>query len=389
MSNFNQRATFTFPVPVYYGCGVLDELGERLGQLGCKRPLVVSGPSVAGAGLVDRAMEPISKIGIEATLFLDAGLNPSEKDVYRGVECFRQGNADSIVAIGGGSRIDLAKAIRLMVSHPGSLSSYYFDVGGVERIRKPMPPLVAIPTTAGSGSEVSRGAIITDSEQNRKRLIAGPGITASAAILDPELTTSMSPSLTATAGVDALSHALETFVGTSFHPLVEGISCRAAELILSDLELVVADGNDLDRKGKILLASTMAAMGFAKGLGVVHALAHQLTPIHNISHGLAIAIILPHGMRYNLTAATESYADLSRKIGVGDSGDDRTAAECLIDAVSKLVQRVGLPTTLRDVGVSLPRIEVLARQAMLDHCVRTNPRPCTLEDMERILQEAA
>lgn len=389
MTDLSQLITFNFPGPILFGLGAVREVGRQGQKMGGTRPLLVTGPHIAASGLLEQVLAPMEEAGLEVVLFQDAQVNPTDEDVKAGAARYREAGCDIIIALGGGSRMDAAKGIRVLTTHTGDLEQYYFDAGGGERITPNMPPLICIPTTAGSGSEVSRGAIITDTTQNRKRLIVGPGLMSSMAILDPELTVTMSPKLTAMSGMDALSHAFETYVGTNFNPIAQALSRQAAAMIYTYLPRAVENGNDLEARAQMLIASAMAALGFAKGVGVIHALGHQFSTEANIPHGLAVAILLPHGMEFNMTVAPHEYADLARAMNVvpGDTCDE-DAACAAIGTVRELIRQLGLPATLSEAGAKWESIPRMAAYAMLDHCHRTNPRSCMVEDMQQLLERA-
>jgi len=377
---------FAFSGPILCGA-VIHRVGEELVKLGGKCPLIVTGARIAESGIVEQVLESCKAAGLESVVYQVDQINPTDEDVYNGMRVYQSACCDAVIALGGGSRIDAAKAIRLMVSHSDKLEKYYFDIGGIVPLLSGMPPLVCIPTTAGSGSEVSRGAVITDTKEKRKRLIAGPGMMSTLAILDPGLSVSLSPQLTAETGLDALSHALETFVGTNYNPFAEGLARQAAKLIYTYLPQAVNDGGNLEARRQMLIGSAMGALGFSKGLGVVHSLAHQLL---HIPHGLAISILLPYGMEFNIDVVADGYVDLALVMGVveEDVFNRKEMAKRAIEAVRSYSKRFDLPERLSDVGVVRKDLTRMATGAMLDHCHHTNPRPCTEEDMLVLLERA-
>jgi len=384
----NRWFEFQFSSRVIAGAGTAKCLGDEVRKAGGKRTLVVTGPKIASAGVLEGALTSLGDAGVEWTLHKKSGIDPSSQDIEVGRQAFLESGSDNLVAIGGGSRIDAAKGIRLLASHAGDISAYYADVGGMDKIKAAMPPLISIPTTAGSGSEVSRGALITDTASKRKRLIAGPGLPSTTVILDPELSANLPANLTAATGLDALSHAIETYSSSTHNPVVDMYSKNAAHLVSVHLAAAVKDGQDIESRMNMLMASSMAAVGFSKGLGVVHSLAHQLSPL-GIQHALAISVLLPHGMAFNVEVAQEKYTQLGQAMGFCDTnGDSISAAEDTIDGVRGMVSGFGLPSTLSDLGVGKGSLPELAANAMLDHCHRTNPRPCSEEDMLSILTSA-
>jgi len=389
MADLTSLTIFHFPGPILFGAGALRELGQQVRALGANRPLVVTDPGIVQAGLLDRALAPLQEAGLEVAVFSDVQPNPTEANVRAGLAQYRAADGDLLVALGGGSPIDAAKGIRVLAMHPEPLEQYYVDAGGVPRITPSLPPLISIPTTAGTGSEVSRGAVITDTAQNRKRVLMHPKLMSSVSILDPELTLGLPPQLTAITGLDALSHAVETYVGTGFNPLAQGLAQQAVKMIFTWLPQAVEDGANLEARGQMLIASSMGALAFAKGLGATHSLAHALTPATGVPHGLANAILLPHVMEFNLPVVAREYADLARAMGAatGDETED-TAARAAIAAVRQLVRQFELPTTLSEAGVPRQILPRLVAHALADHCHRTNPRPCQKKDLRQLYEAA-
>ena len=388
METTKVMANFAFPGPILLGCGRCHEIGKQAAALGSKKPLLVTGPSILKSSIGERVLASLHASALSAVVYSEAHLNPTDRDIFAGAERFKSSECDIVIAVGGGSRMDVAKGIRLAVSHPGPLSDYYFDVGGADRIKNPQPPLIAVPTIAGSGSEVSRGAIVTDLAANRKRLLAGPGMMASIVILDPELNVSAAPDLTAVGGMDALCHAIETYVGTGFHPFAEALSLHAIEILCRSLPVAFRDGSDLDARSHLMIGSTMAGLCFARGLGVVHSLAHQLTPACGIGHGLAVAVLLPWGMEYNLDCVTSRYARIARAMGLANGSDHDAMAVEAINAVRRLQAELSIPDRLSKIGVTRDHLPALAVNAMLDHCHRTNPKACGQSSMRQILELA-
>ena len=379
--------TFNFPGPILAGPGCRIELAPRMKALEIQRPLVVTDSGILAAGLLELTQEALA--GIDHAVFHDVQPNPTDHNVRAGLETYRTEGCDAIIALGGGSVIDAAKGIRVLTTHEGPLEQYYFDVGGVDRIQPNMPPLISIPTTAGTGSEVSRGAIITDTAQNRKRLVAGAGMMSSLSLLDAELTLGLPPFLTAITGMDALTHSVESYVGTNPHPIAAGIAREGVRLCAQALPVAVAEGSNLQARQDMLLASAMGALAFPKGLGVIHSLAHQLSTAADLPHGLANAILLPFGMEFNLPCCAREYAELARELKAeGPLRTEEEAAQATIAAVRKLSAEIGLPATLSAAGVKRESLPSMVPFAFADHCHRTNPRPCTEEDLAQLLETA-
>jgi 4-hydroxybutyrate dehydrogenase len=376
-------AVFTFPNRILFGTGAVVVLAGELDRLGVHRPLVVTDGGLVGLGLVDRVM---ASIGRRAVVHSGVQANPTEDDVLAGLALYRDGGCDGVIGLGGGSPLDAAKAVRLLAAHPGRLADYDLTRGGIDRIGPEMPPMVAIPTTAGTGSEAGRGALIQLPQTGRKTIVLSPHLLPSSAICDPELTLGLPPSLTAATGMDALTHCVESFLSITLHPICDGIAVEGIRFLSKGLETAVADGSNLEARSATMMGATLGGISFHKGLGVVHSLSHALGAEGRVHHGTLNAILLPHALRFNRAAAGPRIGELARRMGLGRSGD---AEGHLITLIELLRARLPLPRRLGELeGLSRDRIPDYARLAMLDHCHRTNPRPCTETDMEDLLGRA-
>ncbi|MBX6315211.1 MAG: iron-containing alcohol dehydrogenase [Isosphaeraceae bacterium] len=375
-------ALFTFPNRILFGERSRFCLAEELARLGVVRPLVVTDPGVREAGLADEVTRGLP----EAVLYTGVQANPTEDDVLQGLEFYRARRCDGLIGLGGGSPIDAAKAIRLLATHPGRLADYDLTTGGHDRISPEMPPLVAVPTTAGTGSEAGRGALIQLPQTGRKTIVLSPHLLPSVALCDPELTVSLPPSLTAGTGMDAFTHCVESYLSTTFHPLCDGIALEGLRHIAKGLEAAVMDGSDTAARREMMLGALLGGISFHKGLGVVHSLSHALGAEGRAHHGTLNAILLPHALRFNLEAAQPRLHDLAAHVGLGRSGH---GAEHFIALTELLLARLPLAQRLGEVpGLERRRIPDYARLALLDHCHRTNPRPCTQHDLEDLLDRA-
>jgi 4-hydroxybutyrate dehydrogenase len=335
------------------------------------------------SGLVATVVAPLAR---PAFLYSDIQSNPTEDDVMAGLDRYRNENCDGLIAIGGGSAIDAAKAIRLLVTHPGRLADYDLTRGGQDRIKASMPPMVAIPTTAGTGSEAGRGTLIQLKETGRKTIALSNYLLPSTAICDPELTRSLSPILTAGTGMDAFTHCVESYFSTTFHPMCDGIAVEGLRYISKGLETAVRDGSNAEARNAMMMGALLGGISFHKGLGVVHSLSHALGSEGRVHHGTINAILLPHALRFNRDAAGPRMADLAGRLGLGRTGD---AAGHLVTLTELLLARMPLPRRLGQLeGLERDRIAEYTRLAMLDHCHHTNPRVCTLADMEDLLDRA-
>jgi alcohol dehydrogenase class IV len=367
---------------VLFGAGVIRSLAAEAARLGILRPLVVTDRGLVAAGLAARALEPLPA----AVVFPDVQANPTEADVLAGLDRYRNERCDGIIGLGGGSALDAAKAVRLLVTHPGRLADYDLTHGGLDRIRPDMPPMLAVPTTAGTGSEAGRGTLIQLPQTGRKTIALSPYLLPSAAICDPELTLSLPPALTAGTGMDALTHCVESFLSPTFHPICDGIATEGLRSVFKGLETAVRDGRDLEARTAMMAGALMGGISFHKGLGVVHSLSHALGAEGRVHHGTLNAILLPNALRFNLPAAEARMAELAARVGLGRGGD---GAGHLITLCELVLARLPLPRRLgRLDGLDRARIPEYARLALLDHCHRTNPRPCTRPDLEDLLDRA-
>lgn len=373
---------YYFPSVIEWGARCSHAVGRRLRRMEAERPFVVTDVGVLQTGLLTPILNELERAGCRPTLFSDVRSNPTDKNVYAGTIRYQENHCDSIVAVGGGSVIDTAKAIRILVSHPNPLPELYVDAGGLDRICRPMPRLIAIPTTAGTGSEVLREAFITDTNLQRKREIAHPRMTSTLVLLDPELTFSLSPHLTATTGIDALSHCIEGYVAKGENPIADGLALEAIRIIRTYLPRAFENPTDLEARGKMLLAASMGAMAFQKGGGVAHALAHTLSTIAELHHGQAVALFLPTVMAFNLSAAKRRFAEIGYAFGLDPARlTPDEAAEEVITAVRRFIEDLRVSTTLSAVGVSEDLLASLAEKAYQDPIHKMNPRPCSESDM--------
>jgi alcohol dehydrogenase class IV len=312
-----------------------------------------------------------------------------EKNVQYGLEVYRAGNCDGVIGLGGGSPIDVAKAIRLTVTHPFPLEPYDDQLDGAARITANVPPMIAIATTAGTGSEVGRSTVIILKSTDRKTVIFSPHLMPNVALADPELTLGMPPKITAGTGLDALTHNVEAYLALGYHPLCDAIALQGANLAYRYLLRAVRDGANLEARTNMMMAAMMGAVAFQKGLGAVHSLAHPLSSFANLHHGTVNGILLPHVLEFNRLAAEDRLRDLAVAMQLADSHDPvPEAADGLIARMSMLLSEVGIPATLGALGVTRGLIPLLARKAMEDACHQSNPQPCTEADMIALYEKA-
>ena len=385
---------YFLPPRIEFGDGAIQHLGDHVKSFGCKRPLLVSDAGVINAGILAKAVDALNASNVPSATYSDIEPNPADLSINDGVEAYKSEACDVVIAVGGGSVMDAAKAIRLLTTHAPPLEPYYADVGGIERIRDDMPPLICVPTTAGTGSEVSQGAIITDTSFNttdrwRKRAIVTPFNMSNIALLDPGITLGMPPALTAATGMDAITHGIEAYVATKYHPIAEGVALQALRMLSANIQNVYHDGSDVTARGEMLLGSCMAAFSFQKGLGAVHSLAHQLSTDAPIPHGVANAILLPPVMEFNFSHATEKYAEIARALGIDTSSmDNDEAGRAAIDKIRAFNTELKMPKGLGDAGLDRTKIPKLGADAMLDHCHKFNPRVCIEADMVALFEAA-
>ena len=382
-------SSWSFPNRILFGPGAIIRLPEAVGLLGMLRPLIVTDAGVVRCGLIESVTQPLTEAGLNWEVFDGVENNPTEASVDPGVEAYRARHCDGIVALGGGSVLDAAKAIRLKVTHDLPLAQYDDLRNGGDLISSNLPAMAAIPTTAGTGSEVGRSAVITLKATGRKTVIFSPHLIPSVAIADPGLTCSLPPHLTAATGMDAMTHNLEAYLAIGYHPMCDAIGLKGVELVHKHLPTAVRDGKNLEARTGMMAAAIMGAVAFQKGLGTVHSLAHPLSTVAGMHHGLTNAILLPHVMRFNLPVVRERLADLAAALGVDTHGlTSEAAAEAAIAAIERLNAGIGIPPRLSDAGVREEMIPVMVPLAMEDGCRLLNPRPTSRQDMEALYRAA-
>ena len=379
---------YNFPTTIYYGEGALAEFIRTFQRKANSRALIATDQGLIEAGLLENLTGLLDEAGMAYAVFSGIHPNPTSEDVENGAAAYRENKCDCIIALGGGSPIDAAKAIKIAVSHPAPLIQYDDAKGGDRLITNPMPPLFAIPTTAGTGSEVGRSAVIIMPETGRKTILFHPDLVPEIAVLEPELTTGLPPHITAASGIDALSHSMEAYFASGLHPMADGIALEGMALVLDWLPVAMGDGHNLEARGKMLLAASMGAVAFQKGLGMVHSLAHPLSSRHGLHHGLAIAILTPPALKFleqqNLTDEQENRLKHVRSM-LGSRGWDRGG---LFENCDAFIKSLGLDSPLRSLGVSENDLPALSIEAFEDGCHQTNMAPVTRDDMEAVYKAA-
>lgn len=370
-----------------FGYGALSEIGNALPGLSIERPMVCSDQGLREAGLIDRLLSELPS-GMEATVFDRTPPNPSEGAVNEAAALYREQGCDGVIALGGGSSIDLGKAVALRATHDGPLENFTVHKGGLQKIG-PVAPLIAIPTTAGTGSEVARASVVI-LENGEKRVIASPHLIPRLSILDPELTLSLPPYLTAATGMDAVTHCIEAVISPTVNPPAEAIGLDGIERALGAsstgegaLLRAVADGGDRDARWTMMLVSTEGAMAFSKGLGAVHAMSHACGKDQELKlhHGTLNAVLLPPVLRFNREHAQEKYPRIARAMGLAPDAD-------LASTIAGLNAKLGLPDGLASMGITHDMIPDLAAHAEHDMCTATNPAPLDRAGYERLFDMA-
>jgi 4-hydroxybutyrate dehydrogenase len=360
---------------VQFDFGALRLLPDELRLLRVKRPLLVTDPGVQAAGLVERAL---AALGREPPIFSETPSNPTEDAAEAALAVYRARGCDGVVALGGGSAIDVAKAVALLATHPGSLGEYEVRGGGSARIGE-VAPALAIPTTAGTGAEVGRAATLT-LRNGKKIACVSFRLIPKTAICDPELTLSLPPLMTAATGMDALSHGIESFLSTLENPPAAAIALDCVERAGRWIERAVTHGDDREARWQMLMAALEGGLTFQKSLGAVHAAGHPMEVL-GFHHGMLNAILLPPVLRFNAPAVPEKIARLNRALGLAPADD-------LADWIERLTRRIGLPSTLKELGLDAALIGDLAEAASHEHLGETNPRPAAIADYRAILEQA-
>jgi alcohol dehydrogenase len=387
MALADQVFGFYIPTVTLMGIGAHKQLGEQVKSLGGTKPLIVTDKGITKAGLSKQIMDLIKQdTGIDAILYDETIPNPTDENVHAGLKVFKDNNCDMIISFGGGSSHDCGKGIGIVATNGGHIR----DFEGVNKSTKAMPPFIAINTTAGTGSEMTRFCIITDTSRKVKMAIIDWRVTPNLAINDPLLMMGMPPALTAATGMDALTHAVEAYVSTIATPVTDACALQAIKLISKSLRAAVANGQDMEARNDMAYAEYLAGMAFNNAsLGHVHAMAHQLGGFYDLPHGVCNAILLPHVQRFNMIAKMGRFVDIARAMGeMVDGLSQRAGAERALEAIKQLSTDVGIPTGLAELGVKEGDLRTMAENAQKDACGFTNPRCPKLEDVIEIYRWA-
>ena len=372
--------TFAFPTTIHFGPGARMLVAAHLKQSGVTRPLVVTDKGIAALPLLAEFVATLQ--GLQVGVYPGVHGNPVAAQARAGVDAYRAHGADSVIGFGGGAALDVAKLVALMAVHPGDVLEYAWDHPQVRPIEKPLPYFVALPTTAGTGSEVGRSSVISEDATHIKRIVFSAALLARAVFADPELTIGLPPNITAATGMDALTHNIESYLSPAYHPLCDGIALEGVRIAARALPLAFRQPGNIRARADMLMASMMGAIAFQKDLGAVHSCAHALSTVADLHHGLANGIMIDHVMRFNRETAKEKMAELARVAGAGASAAD------LIAFLVGLKKEIDIPAQLGSVGVGKEQIPRLVEVALADICHQTNPRPCGKQDFEQLFAAA-
>ena len=376
----NLKGNWNYPTLIRFGAGRIRELPEACRTLGMHRPLIVTDPGLAKLPMIANALKVLSDGGLTAAVFSDIQANPVEANVTQGVAAYKSGSHDGAIAFGGGSALDVGKSIALMSGQTRPIFDFEDREDWYTRVDvKGMAPVVAVPTTAGTGSEVGRASVITDVTDHTKKIIFHPRMMPGIVIEDPELTVGLPPPVTAATGMDALSHCLEAYCSPFYHPLAEGIAVEGMRLIKEWLPTAVRDGRNVEARSHMLIASSMGATAFQKGLGAMHSLSHPCGANLNTHHGLTNAVVMPYVLMWNRRAIEEKLARLGAYLGL-----EQHSFGGVLDWVLELRRSIGIPNTLADLGVRAEHAVEFAPQAFADPSTGGNPLPVDINQFERL-----
>ncbi|MEO1725026.1 MAG: iron-containing alcohol dehydrogenase [Pseudomonadota bacterium] len=376
-------ANFSYPTAIRFGAGRVAELAEACAMAGITRPLLVTDRGLTDLPITARALDILAGANLGRAIFAEVDPDPDERNLAAGIEAFKAGGHDGVVAFGGGSGLDLAKMIAFMAGQTRPIWDFE-DIGDwwTRADAAAIFPNVAVPTTAGTGSEVGRASVITNSETRAKKIIFHPKVLPSAVICDPELTVSMPPAITAGTGLDAFAHCVEAFSSPHYHPMSQGIALEGMRLVVDNLPRAYATPDDLEARANMMSAAMMGATAFQKGLGAIHALSHPVGALHHTHHGTTNAVLMPAVLRLNADVIRDRFDRAAGYLGI-EGGFE--AFQAFVDDFNA---RLGIPGSLGDLGVADPDIEALIEGAIVDPSCGGNPVPLTRENLRATLVEA-
>ncbi len=378
----NIVANWSYPTAFKLGRGRIKELADACKSLGMKKPLLVTDRGLASMAITGHALDVLEEAGLGRAIFSDVDPNPNERNLEAGVKAFRDGGHDGVVAFGGGSGLDLGKAVAFMVGQTRPVWDFE-DIGDwwTRASTEGIAPIVAVPTTAGTGSEVGRASVITNSETHLKKIIFHPKFLPGVVIADPELTVGMPKMITAGTGMDAFAHCLEAYCSPFYHPMSHGIALEGMRLVKEFLPPAYKDGTDIEARTNMMAAAAMGAVAFQKGLGAIHSLSHPIGAVYNTHHGMTNAVVMPPVLRFNRPAIEDKIARAAAYLGISGGFDG------FYDYVLSLRAELGVPENLSAMGIASDRIDELAAMAIEDPSCGGNPVPMTIENTTQLFRD--
>ena len=373
-------SNFSFPTAIQFGPGARREVAEHLREQGLKRPLIVTDKALGALPVLTEFRTHLR--GLEVEVFAGVFGNPTASQVMAGAAAYKAHGADCVIGFGGGAALDVAKVVGVAATHEGDIIEYVWDHPQVRPIDKPLPYFVALPTTAGTGSEVGRSSVVSEDKTHLKRVVFSPKILARKVFADPELTLGLPPHVTAATGMDALTHNIESYLSPAYHPLCDGIALEGARIAARSLRKAVASPGDIQARSDMMMSSMMGAIAFQKDLGAVHACAHALGAVCDLHHGLANALMIDAVLEWNHEMVPQKFDELAHVCKVPGGG------KAFVPWLRELKESIGIQGTLSAHGVTREHIPKLVEVAFQDICHQTNPRPCTAQDFERLFTAA-
>ncbi len=375
-------ANWSYPTAIKFGAGRIKELADHCKAVGMKKPLLITDRGLSTMPITQNALDILEAAGLGRAMFAEVDPNPNDKNLEAGVKVFRDGGHDGVVAFGGGSGLDLGKAVAFMAGQTRPVWDFE-DVGDwwTRANADGIAPIIAVPTTAGTGSEVGRASVITNSETHTKKVIFHPKFLPSVTICDPELTVGMPKVITAGTGMDAFAHCLEAYSSPFYHPMSQGIALEGMRLVKEYLPRAYKDGTDIEARANMMSAAAMGAVAFQKGLGAIHSLSHPVGAIYNTHHGMTNAVVMPPVLAFNRPAIEARIASAAAYLGIAGGFDG------FFDYVLRLREELGVPDKLAALGVGTDRIDEMAAMAIVDPTAGGNPVELTLEAAKRLFAE--
>ena len=371
---------FSFPTAIRFGPGARKEVAQHLAAQGLKRPLIVTDRALGALPVLAEFKSHLA--GLEVAVFAGVFGNPTASQAMDGAAAFKAHRADCVIGFGGGAALDVAKVVGIAATHEGHIIEYAWDHPRVRAIERELPYFVALPTTAGTGSEVGRSAVISEDDTHLKRIVFSPKVLAKIVFADPELTLGLPPHVTAATGMDALTHNIESYLSPAYHPLCDGIALEGTRIAARALLTAVNEPSNLQARSDMMMASMMGAIAFQKDLGAVHSCAHALGAVCDLHHGLANALMIDTVLAWNWEVAPEKFDELAHVCKVSGGGEE------FVPWLRALKYRAGISGKLEEHGVKREQIPRLVEIAVADICHQTNPRPCTAADFQRLFEEA-